>query len=180
MRENPENLGFTFFGFLPPYLGVSDSLAYFTRRGLKRSIVSYQKFLISCLVARYSAFFVFKSMENHGNPWKSMEKYKIDTTEFNLLPNERLESFWDALWLGIRTFLCFKMSNWSHFGGNFHENYGRQWLENEKWTPKAAYRRRMVHIISPCVRPKRTQKQNIFIFPMNFEGSRGPRGSPKK
>ena len=34
----------------------------------------------------------------------------------NLLPNERLESFWDALWLGIRTFLCFKMSNWSHFG----------------------------------------------------------------
>ena len=48
-----------------------------------------------------------------------MEKYKIDTTEFNLLPNERLESFWDALWLGIRTFLCFKMSNWSHFGVKF-------------------------------------------------------------
>ena len=39
LRENPENLGFTFFGFLPPYLGVSDSLAYFKRRGLKRSIV---------------------------------------------------------------------------------------------------------------------------------------------
>ena len=45
-----------------------------------------------------------------------MEKYKIDTTKFNLLPNERLESFWDALWLGIRTFLCFKMSNWSQLG----------------------------------------------------------------
>ena len=47
-------------------------------------------------------------VEIHENPWKSMEKYKIDTTKFNLLPNERLESFWDALWLGIRTFLCFK------------------------------------------------------------------------
>ena len=33
------NQSFTFFGFLPPYLGVSDSLAYFKRRGLKRSIV---------------------------------------------------------------------------------------------------------------------------------------------
>ena len=68
LRDNPENQGFTFFAFLPPYLGVSDSLAYFKRRGLKRSIVSYKKFLISCLVARYSAVFVFKSMEIHGNP----------------------------------------------------------------------------------------------------------------
>ena len=63
LRENPENQGFTFFAFLPPYLCVSDSLAYFKRRGLKRSIVWYEKFLISCLVARYSAVFVFKSME---------------------------------------------------------------------------------------------------------------------
>ena len=49
-----------------------------------------------------------------------MEKYKIDTTKFNLLPNERLESFWDALCLGIRTFLCFKVCKiattlWSDF-----------------------------------------------------------------
>ena len=94
-------------------------------------------------MARYSAVFVCKSMEIHGNPWKSMSDYKIDTTKFNLLPNERLESFWDALWLGIRTFLCFKISNWRHFGVNFHENYGRQWPESEKWAPKAAYRRRM-------------------------------------
>ena len=68
---------------------------------------------------------------------------------------------------------------WSHFGGNFHENNGRQWPEIEKWTPKAAYRHRIahaMHIISPCVRPKRAQKQNVFIFPMNFEGARGPRG----
>ena len=34
---------------------------------------------------------------------------EIDTTKFNLLPNERLERFWDALWLGIWTFLYFKM-----------------------------------------------------------------------
>ena len=39
LRKNKENQGFTFFGFLPAYLGVSDSLAYFKRRGLKRSIV---------------------------------------------------------------------------------------------------------------------------------------------
>ena len=71
LRENPENQGFAFFGFLPPYLGVSDSLAYFKRRDLKRSIVSYKKLLISCLVARYSAFFVFKSMEIHGNQCRS-------------------------------------------------------------------------------------------------------------
>ena len=60
-------------------------------------------------------------MEIHGNPWKFMWNYKIDTTKFNLLPNERLESFWDALWLGIRTFLCFKMSNWSQLGVNFND-----------------------------------------------------------
>ena len=115
-------------------------------------------------------------MEIHGNPPKSMEKYKIDTTKFNLLPNERLESFWDALWLGIRTFLCFKMSNWSHFGVNFHENYGRQWPESEKWTPKAAYRRRfarLMRIISPCVRSKRAHKQEIHVLPtfFTFQGS---------
>ena len=73
LRENPENQGFMFFGFLPPYFGVSDSLVYFKRRGLKRSIVWYKKLLISCLVARYSAVFVFKSMEVHGNSWESME-----------------------------------------------------------------------------------------------------------
>ena len=43
----------------------------FKRPGLKRSIVWYKKLLISCLVARYSTFFVFESMEIHWNPWKS-------------------------------------------------------------------------------------------------------------
>ena len=67
LRENPENQGFTFFTFLPPYLGGLNSLAYFKRRGLKRSIASYKKLLISCLVARYSADFVCKSLESHGS-----------------------------------------------------------------------------------------------------------------
>ena len=31
----------------------------------------------------------------------------MDSEKLNLLPNERLESFWDGLWLGIRRFLCF-------------------------------------------------------------------------
>ena len=63
-------------------------------------------------------------------------------------------------------------------GVKFHENNGRQRPESEKWTPKTAYRRRVplvMHIISPCVRPKGAQKQNVLIFPMNFEGSGGPR-----
>ena len=60
---------------------------------------------------------------------------------------------------------------WSDFGGNFHENYGRQWPESEKWTPKAAYRRRfarLMHIISPCVRSKRAHKQEIYVLPTFF------------
>ena len=71
LRENPENLGFTFFAFLPPYLGVSDSLAYSKRQGLKRSIDWYKRFLISCLVARYSAVFVLKFMVILRNPCRS-------------------------------------------------------------------------------------------------------------
>ena len=63
LRDNPENQGFTFFAFLPPYLGVSDSLAYTKAKNLSRSIDWYKKFLISCLVARYSAVFVLRSME---------------------------------------------------------------------------------------------------------------------
>ena len=59
--------------------------------------LSYQKFLISCLAARYSTVFVFYFRQN----------VKIDFLKFNLLPNEPIESFWDALWLGIRPFLCF-------------------------------------------------------------------------
>ena len=57
-----------------------------------------------------------------------MGKYKIVITKLNLLPNERLESFWDALWLGIRTFLIFTLgatrstlgsigATLGHFGG---------------------------------------------------------------
>ena len=46
----------------------------------------------------------------------------------------------------------------------------------KKGMPKAAYRRRMahvMHIISLRVRPKRAHKQNIFIFPTYFEVSSG-------
>ena len=32
---------------------------------------------------------------------------KIDFLKFNLLSNRAVERFWDALWLGIRPFLCF-------------------------------------------------------------------------
>ena len=60
--------GFHVFCVFTSFLGVSDSLVYPKRRGLERSIAWYKKFLISCLVARYSAVFVFKSIEIHGNP----------------------------------------------------------------------------------------------------------------
>ena len=57
--ENAEKQSFTFFAFLPPYIGVSGSLVSRTRKISMRSIDWYQKFLISWLVARYSAVFVF-------------------------------------------------------------------------------------------------------------------------
>ena len=52
-----------------------------------------------------------------GTPWGSVfwrfcvfvSKLINYEARRNLLQNERLESFWDALWLGIWTFLCFTM-----------------------------------------------------------------------
>ena len=91
---NREKQVFTFFGFLPPYIGVSGSLVSRMRKISMRSIDWYRKFLISCLAARYSAVFVFVIV-------------KIGFLKLNLLSNRAVESFWDALWLGIRPFLCF-------------------------------------------------------------------------
>ena len=71
LRESPENQGFTFFAVLHSYFGVSGSLTYSKRQGLKRSVDWYKKCLISCLVAWYSAVFVWKSMQIHGNPCRS-------------------------------------------------------------------------------------------------------------
>ena len=59
IAENLEKQSFTFFAFLPPYIGVSGSLVSRMRKISMRSIDWYQKFLISCLAARYSAVFVF-------------------------------------------------------------------------------------------------------------------------
>ena len=94
MLENHEKPCFTFFAFLPPYIGVSGSLVSGMRKSMKRSIDWYQKFLISWLAARYSTAFVFFIV-------------KIDFLKLNLLPNRAVESFWDGLWLGIRPFFCF-------------------------------------------------------------------------
>ena len=96
MQENIEKPSFTFFAFLPPYFGVSGSLVSGMRKSVKRSIDWYQQFLISWLAARYSAVFVFYCTQS----------VKIDFLKFNLLPNEPIESFWDALGLGIEPFLC--------------------------------------------------------------------------
>ena len=59
MAENTEKPCFTFFACLPPYFGVSGSLVSRTRKISMRSIDWYQQFLISWLVAWYSAVFVF-------------------------------------------------------------------------------------------------------------------------
>ena len=66
MAENPEKQCFTFFAFLPPYFGVSGSLVSRKRKSVKRSIDWYQKFLISCLAARYSTVFVFSVTHGDG------------------------------------------------------------------------------------------------------------------
>ena len=94
MHANNEKQRFTSFAFPPPYIGVSGSLVSGMRKSMKRSIDWYQKFLISCLAARYSAMFVFFIV-------------KIEFLKLNLLPNRAVESFWDALWLGIRPFFYF-------------------------------------------------------------------------
>ena len=59
IAENLEKQSFTFFAFLPPYIGVSGSLVSRMRKISMRSIDWYQKFLISRLAARYSTVFVF-------------------------------------------------------------------------------------------------------------------------
>ena len=61
MAENLEKQSFTFFAFLPPYIGVPGSLVSGMRKSVKRSIDWYQKFLISWLAARYSTVFVFSA-----------------------------------------------------------------------------------------------------------------------
>ncbi len=67
MVGNLEKQSFTFFAFLPPYIGVSGSLVSRTRKISMRSIDWYQKFLISWLVARYSAFLCFH-MDDYYSP----------------------------------------------------------------------------------------------------------------
>ena len=60
---------------------------------------------------------------------------------------------------------------WSHFGGNFHENYGKERPESEKWTPRVAYRRRFARLmrtISPYVWSKRAHKQGNTRFAIVF------------
>ena len=64
IAENLEKQSFTFFAFLPPYIGVSGSLVSRMRKISMRSIDWYQKILISCLAARHSTVFVFY-MDGH-------------------------------------------------------------------------------------------------------------------
>ena len=59
IAENIEKQSFTFFAFLPPYIGVSGPLVSRMRKSVKRSIDWYQKFLISWLADRYWAVSVF-------------------------------------------------------------------------------------------------------------------------
>ena len=68
IAENHEKPGFTFFAFLPPYIGVSGSLVSRKRQISMRSIDWYQKFLISCLVARYSHIFAIPARRAKGSP----------------------------------------------------------------------------------------------------------------
>ena len=60
IAENLEKQSFTFFAFLPPYIGVSGSLVSRMAKISMRSIDWYRKFLISCLAARYSIVFVLR------------------------------------------------------------------------------------------------------------------------
>ena len=57
LAANREKQLFTCFGFLPPYFGVSASLVVSLDKNLTRSIDPYQKFFISCRLARYSKIY---------------------------------------------------------------------------------------------------------------------------
>ena len=52
MAESDEKRCFTFFAFLPPYIGVSGSPMFLKRWTSTRSIDWYRRFLISCHLAR--------------------------------------------------------------------------------------------------------------------------------
>ena len=79
MLENHEKPCFTFFAFLPPYIGVSGSLVSRMRKISMRSIDWYQKFLISWLAARYSTVFCF---------WGGVPLHKNDLIPSHMPLNE--------------------------------------------------------------------------------------------
>ena len=74
MAENAEKPGFTFFAFLPPYIGVSSFLVYPQGKNFSRSIDWYRKFFISCLLARYRKLkihrHIIKISTGVWNGWK--------------------------------------------------------------------------------------------------------------
>ena len=88
MAENHKKQCFTFFAFLPAYIGVSGSLVFRKRKISMRSIDWYQKFLISCLAARYSTVFVLRRSK-----WLKMTKNQV----LRFLPFYPLISAFQAL-----------------------------------------------------------------------------------
>ena len=71
MAENARKPGFTFFAFLPPYIGLSSFLVYPKVKNFSRSIDWYRKFFISCLLARY------RKLEIHGHIMKNSTGVRI-------------------------------------------------------------------------------------------------------
>ena len=77
------------------------------------------------VLRKFNGYFVFSMSEDddegrwrvyfakHNSSVLSLYEFdggndaKIDFLKLNLLPKAPIESFWDALWLGIRPFLCF-------------------------------------------------------------------------
>ena len=79
IAENLEKQSFTFFAFLPPYIGVSGSLVSRMRKISMRSIDWYQKFLISRLAARYSIVFVVPGRISENHHLKSIKNLRKST-----------------------------------------------------------------------------------------------------
>ena len=71
-RKNPETKVSRFLPYFP-LIWAFQILSRISNDGIWRDLSFHiKKFLISCPVAWYSAVFVFKPIEIHGNPWKSM------------------------------------------------------------------------------------------------------------
>ena len=89
LAANSEKQVFTFFAFLPPYIGVSGLLVYCKRQSLKRSIVSYKKIInfmtYGSVLSRFCMFDGFSiDLKQISNRFKIDFRQMLDRFQIDL------------------------------------------------------------------------------------------------